>query len=73
MRKTCNADYWEGMQVLAPGPAPYHGCGREFDDAEQSTICPHVNLPTREEKEEQRVMLDALFERIKNKEQPSED
>lgn len=52
MKQICNADYWRGLEKLASTEAP---CGREFEDVEQSTQCPHNALPpkmTLEELEE---------------------
>lgn len=45
---TCNEDQYKGMKTVF--------CGKTFDDAECSTICPHNPLPpplTKEQIEEQ--------------------
>ncbi len=44
MKQICNAEYWEHMPSVrdrTPG-AP---CGATFDDNDQSTLCPHEELP----------------------------
>jgi hypothetical protein len=44
MLQTCNEDYWRYMAKLKPADAP---CGRSFDDASHSTLCPHAELPVK--------------------------
>lgn len=41
MIQTCNEEFWRHA-YRKPGAAP---CGRTFDDAERSTVCPHEKLP----------------------------
>lgn len=63
---TCDETYWKFMPLSKPDDAP---CGRTYDDAECSTICPHEKLPkpmTPEEQKEFFKRLDDLVNKPKD-------
>lgn len=42
MKQKCDENYWKGMEKNNVAGVP---CGKDFDDLEQSTQCPHEYLP----------------------------
>lgn len=60
---TCDAERWEYVgSLIKDHDEP---CGKTFDDAECSTICPHDPLPPKLSEKE----LQELFDKVNNTEE----
>lgn len=59
---TCDAERWSYVGFILKNSGIEGPCGRTYDDAECSTICPHDSLPPKLSEDQLREIFDSLEE-----------